>query len=58
MEAVLEKQTLAALTLWKVLIRMKEDVPKLCTLLDELQKEPDGLRLILSGEAFVQWSWN
>ncbi|XP_055515429.1 zinc finger and BTB domain-containing protein 40 isoform X1 [Leucoraja erinacea] len=48
MEAVLEKQTLAALTLWKVLIRMKEDVPKLCTLLDELQKEPDGLRLILS----------
>ncbi|XP_072887760.1 zinc finger and BTB domain-containing protein 40 isoform X3 [Hemitrygon akajei] len=48
MEAVLEKRTLAALTLWKVLIRMKEDVPKLSTLLDELQKEPDGLQLILS----------
>ncbi|XP_051895349.1 zinc finger and BTB domain-containing protein 40 [Pristis pectinata] len=48
METVLEKRTLTALTIWKVLIRMKEDVPKLCTLLDELQKEPDGLRLILS----------
>ncbi|XP_067873669.1 zinc finger and BTB domain-containing protein 40 isoform X3 [Heterodontus francisci] len=48
MEAVLEKQTLAALTVWKLLIRMKEDVPKLCALLDELQKEPESLRLILS----------
>ncbi|XP_069775116.1 zinc finger and BTB domain-containing protein 40 isoform X3 [Narcine bancroftii] len=48
MEAALEKQTLAPVTIWKVLVRMKEDVPKLCTLLDEVKKEPDGLRLILS----------
>ncbi|XP_041062223.1 zinc finger and BTB domain-containing protein 40 isoform X1 [Carcharodon carcharias] len=48
MEAVLEKQTLAALTVWKLLIRMKEGVPKLCALLAELQREPESLRLILS----------
>ncbi|XP_072334690.1 zinc finger and BTB domain-containing protein 40 isoform X3 [Scyliorhinus torazame] len=48
MEAVLEKQTLAALTVWKLLIRMKEGVPKLCTLLAELQREPESLQLILS----------
>ncbi|XP_067826791.1 zinc finger and BTB domain-containing protein 40 isoform X2 [Heptranchias perlo] len=48
MEAVLEKQTLASLTVWKLLIRIKEGVPKLCALLDELQKEPEALRLILS----------
>ncbi|XP_078095316.1 zinc finger and BTB domain-containing protein 40 isoform X2 [Mustelus asterias] len=48
MEAVLEKQTLAALTVWKLLIRMKEAAPKLCTLLTELQREPESFQLILS----------
>uniref|UniRef100_UPI00398E7772 zinc finger and BTB domain-containing protein 40 isoform X2 n=1 Tax=Pristiophorus japonicus TaxID=55135 RepID=UPI00398E7772 len=48
MEAVLEKQALAALTVWKLLVRMKAGMPKLCALLDQLQKEPEGLRLILS----------
>ncbi|XP_060708178.1 zinc finger and BTB domain-containing protein 40 isoform X2 [Hemiscyllium ocellatum] len=48
MEGVLEKQTLAALTVWKLLIRMKEGMPKLRALLDKLQRESESLRLILS----------
>ncbi|XP_048471248.1 zinc finger and BTB domain-containing protein 40 isoform X2 [Rhincodon typus] len=48
MEGVLEKQTLAALTVWKLLIRMKEGVPKLQALLDKLHGEPESFRIILS----------